>query len=944
MPTDKNLVIQIKANVDNFNNRLKEARSETEKLQQQFSSISKKAAVGFAATTTAAGLTVKAFASYEQALIGVAKTTGLAGKDLANFSKGIDNLAKEIPNLSPKQLLNLAQTAGQLGIKGKDNLLKFTETYAKLGTATNIVGEEGAAAIAKLLNVTGEGVQEIEKFGNVIVSLGNDSAVTEAGILGIATRLSGLAAFGADTTDILAIGAALKSVGIEAESGGTSVSLAFDAISASITEGGEKLETLKNITGLTAEELKKKFAEDSIQVFQLLSEGIARVPANDLKNNLDSLGLSGVRVREMFRKLSKAGGILSKSLDLANKSAAEGAALQNEFEEAAKSLNSQFGFAKNAVLTFAKNIGKELAPTVRSILKSFTNFINKINDLGEGTAKIIAKTLKWITVATGLTVALGILGTAVLVLRNGMVALGIATKAAFGKLSLIIGAVSLAAAGFNKLKNAIANIGSTESELKKVGDKLDELREKEKKYQDKVVNGFNIFKAGNQEKLEGIQKEIAEQEKLEALLQKQLEKQQEINEAKLTPATASQDPATQEAAPQVAMEAEAEQTEEVIAEEKRRTQLKIDNARREAEELKAIRDGANQSELGQLREKNELIRELQQTRLEEELLQEELKNTTKGSAREAEIEAELEFLAQKRENLLDHQEQLTEIEEEYQEAKKERDDIYNELSDEDKRNRDEKEIEDLKSKLKTKEELEKQNTARTATRINQENRRFLEMRRKHGDAIAKIDKFLNSKKVNEARQTFSSLRALTESENGKMKAIGKAAALADIAISTAKGALQAYTAMTPIPVVGPALGIVAAAALTAFGAEKAAKVNAAAKGGIVRNGMRGVDDQPFMLTRGEAVTPADVTPALLNTFEELRNIRNNGGLLDTLLDVRPNISSTVVNNNTGNSFETVDEEERGNINVTIAMEDDAADIFTAQQRENDNLNIGIITV
>jgi hypothetical protein len=25
------------------------------------------------------------------------------------------------------------------------------------------------------------------------------------------------------------------------------------------------------------------------------------------------------------------------------------------------------------------------------------------------------------------------------------------------------------------------------------------------------------------------------------------------------------------------------------------------------------------------------------------------------------------------------------------------------------------------------------------------------------------------------------------------------------------------------------------------------------------------------------------------------------------------------------------------------MEDDAADIFTAQQRENDNLNIGIIT-
>jgi TP901 family phage tail tape measure protein len=929
MPTDKNLVIQIKANTENFNNRLKEARSETEKLQQQFSSISKKAAVGFAAATTAAGLTVKAFASYEQALIGVAKTTGLAGKDLTDFSKGIDKLSRTIPNLSPKELLNLAQTAGQLGIQGKDNLLKFTETYAKLGTATNIAGEEGAAAIARLLNVTGDGVETIDTFGATITGLGNATAASEAEILGMATRVGqSTTQFELGTTAVLGISAALKEVGVEAELGGTAIGRTFLEIQNAVFKGGEGLESFSKITGKTGEELKQVFEKDATAAFTLFIDSLSKLPAEEVSVVLENMNLSGARLRSTIGTLAKRSDILTKSLKLANEEAEKGTALNNEFAAASKALNSQFGLAKNAVLEFSKNIGKELAPTVTTIIKSFTNFINKINDLGQGTAKTIAGILKWITVATGLTVALGVLGTAVLVLRNGMVALGIASKAAFGKLSLIISAVSLAAVGFNKLKDAIGNIGSTESELAKVGDKIDDLRNKEEKYQIKVNKGLNIFKAGNQEKLDAIQKEIAQQEGLQAVLEKELEQRKKINEASLRPDTMAEKPAAEGGA---AIGAEAGTG-------------KIENAKKEAEQLQDIRSEANKKEVEELRQKHELIKELQQIKLEEELLQEELKNTTKGSARESDLEAELAFLAEKRENLLEHQELLSEIEIEYQEGKKERDDIYNELSDEDKKGRDEKEIEDLKSKLKTKEQLEKQNADRTASRINQENRRFLEMQRKHGKTVATLDKSLNNSKVAGTQQTLKAISALTESENSKMKAIGKVAALTDIAISTAKGALQAYASAQWLPYPSNLVaGGAAAALVTAAGVQNAAKVNAAAKGGIVRNGARGIDDQPFMLTRGEAVTPADVTPALLNTFEELRNIRNNGGLLDTLLDVRPNISSTVVNNNTGNSFENIDEEERGNINVTIAMEDDAADIFTAQQRENDNLNIGIIT-
>jgi len=72
-------------------------------------------------------------------------------------------------------------------------------------------------------------------------------------------------------------------------------------------------------------------------------------------------------------------------------------------------------------------------------------------------------------------------------------------------------------------------------------------------------------------------------------------------------------------------------------------------------------------------------------------------------------------------------------------------------------------------------------------------------------------------------QSFMSSAA--SSENKNIAAIGKALAIYDITNQTARAASAAYSSMAPIPIVGPALGIAAAAAAVAFGAEQIAKVN-----------------------------------------------------------------------------------------------------------------------
>lgn len=131
-------------------------------------------------------------------------------------------------------------------------------------------------------------------------------------------------------------------------------------------------------------------------------------------------------------------------------------------------------------------------------------------------------------------------------------------------------------------------------------------------------------------------------------------------------------------------------------------------------------------------------------------------------------------------------------------------------------------------------------------------------------AVYDIQKILNSQQV----QDFSKgLNAMAQMQNSKSKAlvgIGKAAALAQVGIDTAEGAIAAYQAMAHIPFVGPALGIAAAAALTAYGAERAAEISGIkmAEGGLVKAVTGGV---PAVVGEGgsdEAVLPLDNTRAM----------------------------------------------------------------------------------
>jgi TP901 family phage tail tape measure protein len=134
-------------------------------------------------------VTLKAFASFEDAFAGVRKTVEATEDQFSQLSDSIRAMAKEIP-ASVVEISNVAEAAGQLGIAAED-IIDFTRTMIDLGNTTNLSSTEAATALARLANITQLPSDQFDELGSTIVALGNNFATTEREIVDLTLRIAG---------------------------------------------------------------------------------------------------------------------------------------------------------------------------------------------------------------------------------------------------------------------------------------------------------------------------------------------------------------------------------------------------------------------------------------------------------------------------------------------------------------------------------------------------------------------------------------------------------------------------------------------------------------------------------------------------------------------------------------------------------------------------------
>lgn len=195
----------------------------------------------------------------------------------------------------------------------------------------------------------------------------------------------------------------------------------------------------------------------------------------------------------------------------------------------------------------------------------------------------------------------------------------------------------------------------------------------------------------------------------------------------------------------------------------------------------------------------------------------------------------------------------------------------------------------LQASLLTETQARQQAALQRAQLQAKEHNDYLLAQQKFGNAYATINKLMHSEIFQGSKQAFGELAQLQQSSNSTLKGIGKVAAIANIVIKTAESAMNIYAGFSTIPIIGPVLGVAGAAAAVAFGAEQVGTVSAAADGGIMTGGIRGVDSIPTMTMPGELVVPTRNFDEVINAVaaERSGNVgHGGGGVYDVVLTLK----------------------------------------------------------
>ena len=339
-------------------------------------------------------------ARFETAMAGVKRTVGGSDDFISGLGESFKRLSTEVP-ITADELAGIATTAGQLGI-AQENVETFTMVMAQLGTTTDLSADSAATMLAQFANITG--TTDYERLGSTVASLGDATATTASKVVEMSQGMAAAASqAGFSETDILAVAAAVGSLGIEAASGSTSMSTLISTLYKA-TETGDKLADFASVAGMTAEQFKQSWQEDAIGTMNAFIQGL-----NDTERNgrsavviLDELGIKNVRQTKAILGLASAGDLLTNTISQANQAWNENAALSEKAGVMYNTTEAKLTMLNNAASNLKIAVGDALTPVVSGAAEKLTGLVEPLAEFIEANPAIVQ----------GITTFVGAIGVA----------------------------------------------------------------------------------------------------------------------------------------------------------------------------------------------------------------------------------------------------------------------------------------------------------------------------------------------------------------------------------------------------------------------------------------------------------------------------------------------------------------------------------------------------
>lgn len=375
----------------------------------------------------------KAGIDYEDAFAGVRKTVSVTSGDaeafFAKLSDSVIDMSKRLAT-GAADISEVMAIAGQLGIEN-DELESFTETIVRLGMSTNLAGEEAASAMAKFANITGMAQSKFSNMGATLVDLGNSFATTEADIMAMATRIGAAGKqVGLTEPQILGFSAALSSLGLESEAGGSAFSKALRKMETAVATGSSALNDFARVAGMTSEQFAEMWKNNPAEAFQAFIVGLGQMNDEGVGAiaTLDEIGITELRLSDTLLRSANATDLISDALARANVAWEENTALMTESDTRLQTTASKLTNIKNSLIAVGIEFADTMAPEIETVVKGLGDAVKWFGSLDDATRRNI---VTWGLYAAAIGPALKVIG------RIGTTATGAIST--FGKLSQRIG-------------------------------------------------------------------------------------------------------------------------------------------------------------------------------------------------------------------------------------------------------------------------------------------------------------------------------------------------------------------------------------------------------------------------------------------------------------------------------------------------------------------------
>ena len=328
-------------------------------------------------TGYALSVPLKTAIEFESSMADVKKVVNFTDSlDFSNFTKEILNLTKTIP-LSANELAQITASGGQLGI-AKDNLLDFTTTVAKMSTAFDMSASEAGDSIAKLMNVYGLTMNDVESLGDSINHLSDNSAAKASQVVDTLGRIGGVAkVFGLSSVQAGALSSAFIALGKSPEVAGTAINSLLLKLKTADKQGDKFKNALQSI-GLDATELKNSIDRDAQGSLTNFLKTLEKLDKTEQMGVLSDL--FGAEFSDDMALLVSGLENYDKALNLTAESSKYAGSMQREFESRSSTTANNLKLLSNSISTISINFGSLLLPAINAVIKPITYFSSIVGE------------------------------------------------------------------------------------------------------------------------------------------------------------------------------------------------------------------------------------------------------------------------------------------------------------------------------------------------------------------------------------------------------------------------------------------------------------------------------------------------------------------------------------------------------------------------------------